>query len=116
MVGDAEEKILILQIDVSKARNVNAVGAFAERHFVFVAGHFATGAGAHVVIHEVVAEFAARVGETVGKFGSGGIEEEAGGFQGRSANGKKGGLEFEKDFGFGIDDARAADKAGSGMA
>jgi len=75
-------------------------------------GHFAAGSGAHVVIHEVVAELAASVSEAVGKFGSRGIEEDARGLQGRAANKKDAGLEFEGVLDCASIDANAADAAG----
>src|SRR6266851_2977557 len=112
LVAVTAQKISLLGLYVSKARNVNAVGAIAERHFVFVAGHFAAGAASHVVIHEVVAEFAAGVGEAAGKFESRGIEEHARGLEGRAANKKDAGLEFESAFGLRVNDANAADAAG----
>ena len=39
------------------------LGRLPNGHFVFVAGHDAGSARAHVVIHQVVAEFAAAVGQ-----------------------------------------------------
>src|SRR6266849_5384727 len=111
LVAVTAQKIFVLGLHVSKARNVNAVGAVAEGHFIFVAGHFAAGAAAHVVIHEVVAEFAAGVGEAIRKFGSRGIEEHARGLEGRAANKKDAGLEFESAFGLRVNDANAADAA-----
>ena len=100
LIAVAADEILVLGFYVSKARDVDAIGAIAERHFVFVAGHSAAGAGAHVVIHEVVAEFAAGVGEAVGKFGRGGIQQDARGFERGSADEKDARFEFESDFWF----------------
>src|SRR5206468_12409732 len=86
---------LLFRLYISKARNVNAVGAVAEGHFVFVTGHFTAGACAHVMIHKVVAKLAAGIGKTVGKFQRGRIQKHARGLQRRSANEKHAGLEFE---------------------
>jgi len=77
LVTVAADEFSLLGFYVAETGYIDAVGAIAERLFVFVTGHFSAGACAHVVIHEVVAEFAAGVGEAVGKFGSGGIEQDA---------------------------------------
>ena len=112
LVAVAAEKFLLFGFHVAEARNVNAVGAIAEGHFVFMAGHDAAGAGAHVVIHEVVAEFAAAVGEAVGKFRSRGIEQDARGLERGSAKKKMRALNSSAFFGLRVDDAHAGDAAG----
>src|SRR5207245_1228395 len=99
LVAVAAEEILLLRFHVAEARDVDAIGTIAEWHFVLVAGHFAAGAAAHVVVHEVVAEFAAGVGEAVGKFGSGGVEENASRFERGGANEKDASFEFESGLG-----------------
>src|SRR5260370_605317 len=111
LVAVTAQKIFLPGLYVSKARDVNAVGAVAERHFIFMAGHFAAGAAAHVVIHQIVAEFSAGIGEAVGEFGSRGIEEHARGLEGRAANEKDAGLELERAFGLRVNDANTADAA-----
>src|SRR5262249_16325367 len=73
LVAVAADKVRVLGLNVAETRNVEAVKAIAERHFVFVAGHGAAGARAHVMVHEIVAEFAAGVGEAVWKLGRCGI-------------------------------------------
>ena len=96
---------------VSKAGDIDAVGAITKGHFVFVAGHFAASAAAHVVIHQIVAEFAAGVSKAVGKFRCGGIEKNASGFQRRTANEKDAALEFKRVLGLRIDDPHTANAA-----
>src|SRR4029077_20313988 len=103
----ATDKFLLFGFHVSKAGNVNAVGAVAEGDFVFMAGHFAASTRAHVVIHEVVTEFAAGIAESVWKFGSGGIQENARGFQRGSAKEKDARFKFDSFFGLCINDAHA---------
>src|SRR5882724_4246586 len=112
LVAVAADKILVLGFNVSKARDVDAVGAIAERHFVFVAGHSTAGPGAHVVVHEIVAKFAPGVREAVGKFGRGGIQENARGFESGATDEKDARFEFERIFGLTVDHANAADAAG----
>ncbi len=105
----------MLGLYISKSRDVNAVGPVAERHFVFVAGHFAAGPAPHVMIHQVVAEFAARVGEAVRKFGRRGIEQHARGLQSRAAKEKDARLEFKRVLGLRVNDTNAADAPGLGI-
>src|SRR4029077_11182610 len=81
LITVAAQKFSLLGGDIAEARDVDAVGAIAEGHLVLMAGHDACSAAAHVVVHEIVAKFAAAVGEAVGKFGSGGVEQDPGGFQ-----------------------------------
>ncbi len=111
LITIAADEFLLLGFYVAEARDVDAVRTIAERHFVFVTRHFAACARAHVVIHEVVAEFAAAIGETVGKFGSRGIEEDARGLQRGSTNEKDARLEFERGLRLRIDDANTTDAA-----
>src|SRR4029077_18293791 len=75
LIPVAANKFLLLGflVDVAETRNVNAIRPVAERHFVFVARHRARSAAAHVMIHDVMTEFAAAVAEAVGKFRRGGI-------------------------------------------
>ena len=115
LIAVAAQEIRLLGFYVSEARNVNAVGAIAERHFVFVAGHSSARAGAHVVVHEVVAELAAAVGEAVGKFRRRGIEKNARGLESGGANKKDARFEFERVFGLRIDHANAGDAARRGI-
>ena len=98
LIAIAADKILVFFIHVAETGNVKTVGTIAERHFVFVAGHDDTSAAAHVVVHEIVAEFAAGIGETVREFGSRGIEKDAPGLQSRGAKEKEARLEFEPGF------------------
>src|ERR1700687_3327905 len=112
LIAIAAEKILMFGFHVAKARDVDAVGAIAEGHLVFVAGHSPAGAAAHVVIHEVVAEFAAAVGEATREFGSSGIEENTRGLERGSENEKDPGLEFQRVFGLAIDHPDTAHAAG----
>src|SRR2546430_1855621 len=53
----------------------NAIGTVAEGQFVFMARHHAVRAGAHVVVHEIVAKLAAGISKAVGRFRSRGIED-----------------------------------------
>src|SRR5260370_41976557 len=85
LVAVTAQKIFLPGLYVSKARDVNAVGAVAERHFIFMAGHFAAGAAAHVVIHQIVAGFSAGIGGAVWGFGGWGIGGPARGIGGRAA-------------------------------
>src|SRR5260370_35773112 len=70
---------------------------------------FAAGTCAHVMVHEVVGEFAASVGEAIGKFRSRGIQKDARGLQSGSANEKDARFELESAFGLRVDDANTAD-------
>src|SRR5258708_26371597 len=81
LVAVAAKKIFLFGFDVAKTRNVDSVGAISKRHFVFVAGHDCRRASAHVVVHQIVAEFTTAVGETVRKFRRRGVEQDASGFQ-----------------------------------
>jgi hypothetical protein len=94
---------------VAKPRDVDAVGTIAKRHFVFVPGHHAAGAAAHVMIHEIVAELAARIGQAVGKLGSRRIKKDARGFERGSAEEEDAGFELESGFGLRVDDADTRD-------
>src|SRR5260370_41889072 len=76
---------------------------------------FAAGTCAHVMVHEVVAEFAASVGEAIGKFRSRGIQKDARGLQSGSANEEDARFELESAFGLRVDDANTADAASFGI-
>src|SRR5260370_20279978 len=71
-------------------------------------GQFAAGTSAHVMVHEVVAEFAASVGEAIGKFRSRGIQKDARGLESGSANEEDARFELESAFGLRVDDANTA--------
>src|SRR5215467_1238461 len=71
LIAVAALKILLLGFHVAETRHVDAVGPVAKRHLVFVAGYDAGCTRAHVMVHQVVPEFAAAVGQAVGKFGGG---------------------------------------------
>src|SRR5579864_6993044 len=103
LVAKATNKFGGFVLNVSKTRNINAVGTVAQRPLIFVAGHHAIGATAHNVVHNVVTEFSTGIGETIGKFGGGGIEEQARGFQSRSADKNDASTEFERLLGLRID-------------
>src|SRR4029077_13916895 len=66
---------------------------------------------AHVVVHEIVAEFTAGVCKAVGKIGGGGIQQNARRFESGTADEKDARFEFERVFGLTIDHANAADTA-----
>src|SRR5206468_11429390 len=66
LVTLAAQESLLFRLYISKARNVNAVGAVAEGHFVLVTGRFSAGACADVMEAESVAELAAGMGTAVG--------------------------------------------------
>ncbi len=83
LITVAAHEILLFHLHVAEARQVNSVRAIAERHFVFVARHDCARAGAHVVIHQIVAEFAAAVAEAVRKFAGRRIQQNARRFQRR---------------------------------
>src|ERR1700722_9526800 len=101
----------LLGFNISEARNVYAVGAIAEFFFVFVTGNNAVGAGAHDVVHKIVAKFATGIGETVGKFGSRGVQQDARGFKSGSVKEKNAAAKFERLLGLAIDHADAGDFA-----
>ena len=109
LIAVAANEFLLLGFHVAETRNVNSIGAIAKRHFVFVPGHDPAGARAHVMIHQVVAEFAAAVGEAIGKFRGGGIEQDARGLQRRGAQEKYARLVFGGDLGLRVDHPHAAD-------
>src|SRR6516162_1023690 len=111
LVAIAADEILLLFFHVAETRNVKAVRAIAKRHLVFMPGHDAAGAAAHVVIYEILAEFAAGVGQTIGEFRRRGIEKDARGFKGRGAKEKDAGLKFKRRLGLRVDDTHAADAA-----
>ncbi len=81
LIAVSANEFLLLGFHVAETRNVNSIRAVAERHFVFVPRHDPARARAHVVIHQVVAEFPAAVSESIGKFRGGGIEQDARGLQ-----------------------------------
>src|SRR6266704_3144283 len=115
LIAVAAKEVFVFGFDVAETRDVNTIGAVAERHFVLMAGHRAARAAAHMVIHEIVAELTARVGKSRGEFRSRGIEKNAGGLESGSAKEKEAALEFEGVFGLRINDANAADAASLGI-
>src|SRR5207253_11162599 len=74
-------------------------------------GHFAAGARAHVMIHAVVPKLAAGIGKAVGKFRSGGLQQDARGLQRGSTKEKHARLELERGFRLRTNDADTADAA-----
>src|ERR1700722_7503055 len=104
-----------LGFNISETRNVYAVGSITEFLFVFVTGNDAVGAGAHDVVHKIVAKFATGIGETVGKFGSRGIQQDARGFKSGGVQKKNTAAKFERLFGLAVDHAHAGDFASVGI-
>src|SRR5260370_27749548 len=78
-------------------------------------GQFAAGTWGRVMVEEVVAEFAASVGEAIGKFGSRGIQKDARGVESGSGNEEDARFELESAFGLRVDDANTADAASFGI-
>src|SRR5439155_23260767 len=50
LIAVAAQKILVLDLHIPNTGNINTVGTFADRHFVFMAGHGTGCSAAHLVI------------------------------------------------------------------
>src|SRR5690242_4859659 len=61
LVTVAANEVFLFGFYVAEARDVDSIGTVTKGHFIFVSGHDAAGSAAHVMIHQVVAEFAAAV-------------------------------------------------------
>ena len=79
------QKQRMLLLHVAEARNVNSIGTVSQRDVIFVPRNAAAGAAAHAMVHHVVAQFPAGIGQPVGKFRGGGVEQNAGRLERRGA-------------------------------
>src|SRR2546429_8235752 len=85
----------MLLLDITEARNIDAVRAMPERNLIFVPRDKAGSSAAHTMIHQVVPKLAAGIGKTIGKFCGRGVQQNAGRFQRRSAEEQNTPSEFE---------------------
>src|SRR5205807_8514662 len=97
----------MLLLDVTKTRNINAVGPTAHFHAVLVAEDGAACATAHHMVHDVVAQLSAGIRQAVGKFRACRVEKNARGFQRRRTEKYNTAAEFQSLAGLGIDNANA---------
>src|SRR5947208_14313925 len=72
-------------LDITEARNIDAVRAMPERNLIFVPRDKAGSSAAHTMIHQVVPKLAAGIGKPIGKFRGRGVQQNEGRFQRRSA-------------------------------
>src|SRR5579871_1467433 len=68
LISIAAQELGMLRLYVAEARDVDAVWPTTDFNFVFVARNVTFRAGAHDVVHEIVAELATGVREAVGEF------------------------------------------------
>src|SRR5438093_1229204 len=85
----------MLLLDITEARNIDAVRAMPERNLIFVPRDKAGSSAAHTMIHQVVPKLAAGIGKPIGKFRGRGVQQNAGRFQRRSAEEQNTPSEFE---------------------
>src|SRR5436190_17206366 len=85
----------MLLLDITEARNIDAVRAMPERNLIFVPRDKAGSSAAHTMIHQVVPKLAAGIGKPIGKFRGRGVQQNAGRFQRRSAEKQNTPSEFE---------------------
>src|SRR5579871_547770 len=101
----AAQEVRMLRLHITKTRHINTVRTPPKLGAILIADDGAIGAATLCMIHQVMAEFPARVREAIGKFRGRGIQQDARGFQRRSAQEHNLGLEFESGASSGIDDA-----------
>src|SRR5262249_32275479 len=99
------QEIWILALHVAKAWNINSVRATAVNILVFIARNAPAGSTSHGVIHEIMAELAAGVGEAVGKFRTRRIERDGRRLQSGCIEENDAALEFESLFGLPVNHA-----------
>src|SRR5205085_10205629 len=109
LVPVSADKILVLGFYIAKTRHVNAIGAVAERHLIFMTWHGAGCPAAHMVVHQIVSKFAAAVRKTVWKFRCRRVQQDPRRFQRGRAEENDASMELESFFGLPIDYPYAAD-------
>src|SRR5206468_8709029 len=85
----------MLLLDITEARNIDAVRAMPERNLIFVPRDKAGSSAAHTMIHQVVPKLAAGIGKPIGKFRGRGMQQNAGRLQRRSAEEQNTPSEFD---------------------
>src|SRR2546422_222420 len=103
----AAQEVGVRGRDVAEARDVDPVGAATVDGPVFHARDRAARPAAHAVVHQVLAQLAARVGEPGGEARRHRIEEEARRFDRGRAQEDDARVELEGLAGLGVDDAHA---------
>src|SRR6267378_2705964 len=73
LITVAAHKIFLLRFHVAETRNINSIRTIAKRHLVFVTRHRSARARSHMMVHQVVAQLAAAVGQSIGEFRAGRI-------------------------------------------
>ena len=112
LVAEAAEVVAFVVADVAVAGDVDAVGTASVVVAVVAAFPTAAGSGAEVVVHEVVAEFAGVVSESVGEALGFGVHEEGGGGEGAGADEDDLGVVFAVFHGDGVADVDAGGALG----
>src|SRR6266566_1619867 len=85
----------MLLLDITEARNIDAVRAMPERNLIFVPRDKPGSSAAHAMIHQVVPKLVTGISKPLGKFRGRGIQQDAGRFQGRSAEKQNTSSEFQ---------------------
>ena len=93
--------------NVGETRNVDAVGTPAARGAILPAVKDGRRVIAHGVVHQILAQHAARVGQAVGEVGRRRVEQDACRFQGRSPEEDGAGVELKFFVALAVDDAHA---------
>src|SRR5437879_1888192 len=85
----------MLLLDITEARNINAVGAMSERNLIFMPRDKPRSSATHAMVHQVMAQLATGIGKPIGKFRGRGVQQNAGRFQRRSAEEQNASSEFQ---------------------
>src|SRR5437588_10616646 len=84
-----------LFLDITEARNIDAVRAMPERNLIFVPRDKPGSSAAHAMIHQVVPKLVTGISKPLGKFRGRGVQQDPGRYQGRSAEKQNTSSEFQ---------------------
>src|ERR1700693_1072447 len=100
---------------VAEARNINSVGTVSPRDVILVPWNTAAGASAHAMVHHVVAQLPAGIRQPIGKFRSGGVQQDPRRLQRRGAQENNPATKLDSIAGLTVDDPDASDFTGFGI-
>src|SRR5437773_2498123 len=103
----ASQELRMRRLHIAEPGDVNPVGAIPVGRAVFHAGDHAPRAAAHGVVHQVLAQLAARVSEPGREAGGLRVQEDARGFEGRRTQEDDARAELERLLSLPVDDAHS---------